>query len=68
MADFSYICKNLAGSDPGKGNEAGIPTCSKKMETGSYCTPDSAEKAALAKTECPAADFLKILLVRKKKW
>jgi hypothetical protein len=68
MADFSYICKNLAGSDPGKGNEAGIPTCSKKLKTGTYCSADSAGRAAEAKTECPAVDFLKILTVRKKKW
>jgi hypothetical protein len=68
MAEFSYICKNLAGSDPGKGNEAGIPACSRKLKTGTYCTVDSAERAAAAKTECPAVDFLKILTVRKKKW
>jgi hypothetical protein len=67
MADFSYICKNLAGSAPGKGDEAGTPTCSKKLKTGTYCSVDSAERAAAAKTECPSVDFLKILTVRKKK-
>jgi hypothetical protein len=68
MADFSYICKNLAGSAPGKGQEAGIPVCSKQLKTGTYCSADSAEHAATAKSECPSVDFLKILTVRKKKW
>ncbi len=67
MADFSYICKNIAGSEPGKGNEAGTPVCSKHLETGNYCTADSAENAAAARTRCPSADFLKILTIRKKK-
>ena len=68
MADFSYICKNLAGSAPGKGDEAGTPTCQKKLTPGTYCSADSADGAAAAKTECPSADFLKILTVRKKRW
>ena len=68
MADFSYICKNLAGSDPGKGNGACTPACSKRLETGRYCTADSAENAAAARTRCPSADFLKILTIRKKKY
>jgi hypothetical protein len=68
MADFSYICKNLAGSDSGTGNDAGTPKCSKKLKTGTYCSVDSAGKAEAARIECPAVDFLKILTVRKKKW
>jgi hypothetical protein len=68
MADFSYICKNLAGSGPGTDNEAGIPTCSKKLKPGTYCSVDSAERASEAKVDCPSVDFLKILTVRKKKW
>jgi hypothetical protein len=68
MADFSYICKHLAGSDSGTGNDVGTPKCSKKLKTGTYCSVDSAEKAAAAKTQCPAVDFLKILTVRNKKW
>jgi hypothetical protein len=68
MADFSYICKNLTGSNPGTGNEAGTPTCSKKLKTGTYCSADSSERALSAKTDCPSVDFLKILTVRKKKW
>lgn len=68
MADFSYICKYLTGSDAGTGSNVGIPKCSKNLKTGTFCSVDSADKAATAKAECASADFLKILMVRKKKW
>jgi len=68
MADFSYICKNLAGSASGTGTDVGAPKCSKNLKPGTYCSAASAETAAAARIECPSADFLKILTVRKKKW
>nr|WP_320160687.1 hypothetical protein [uncultured Methanoregula sp.] len=67
MVDFSYICKNLAGSQPTKGQESGLPSCTKHQEPGDYCTVDSEEKAQAAKKKCPSADFLKILSFKKKK-
>lgn len=67
MADFSYICRNLSGSAPTKGNESGAPQCARKMETGSFCTADTPEKAAEGRQLCPSADYLKILTIRKKK-
>ena len=68
MADFSYICKNLSGSAPTKGNESGAARCTRHMETGTYCTADTAEGAATGKVQCPSADYLKILAMRKKKY
>jgi hypothetical protein len=68
MADFSYICKNLGGSAPTKGNESGVPVCARHLETGKFCTADSAGAAADGKTQCPSADYLKILAIKKKKW
>ncbi|MDD5141811.1 hypothetical protein [Methanoregula sp.] len=67
MADFTFICKNLKGTAPGKGQESGIGTCAKNLETGEYCIADSAESAAEGKRLCPAADYLKILSIRKRK-
>ncbi|PKL70850.1 MAG: hypothetical protein CVV30_05780 [Methanomicrobiales archaeon HGW-Methanomicrobiales-1] len=67
MISFSYFCKHLAGTQPTKGNESGIPTCAKKHETGDYCTPDSAEKSVEAKTLCRDADFIKIPVMGKKR-
>jgi hypothetical protein len=67
MVDFSYICKNLSGSQPTKGQESCLPSCTKKQEPGDYCTVDSEEKAQAAKKTCPSADFLKILSFKKKK-
>lgn len=68
MVEFSYICKNLAGTEPAKGHDSGAPACTKNKKTGPHCVPDNAEKAAAAKNECPAADFLKILSMRKKQF
>ena len=68
MADFSYICKNLSGSAPTKGNESGAANCARHLETGNYCTADTAEGAAVGKQQCPSADYLKILAIRKKKY
>jgi hypothetical protein len=68
MADFSYICKNLSGSAPTKGNESGAANCARHQETGAYCTPDTAEGATAGKVQCPSADYLKILAIRKKKY
>lgn len=68
MADFSYICKNLGGSAPTKGNESGTATCTRHLETGTFCNADSAEGAAAGKELCPSADYLKILTLKKKKW
>jgi len=67
MVDFSYICKNLSGSQPTKGQESGLPSCTKHQEPGDYCTVDSAEDAQAGKKKCPAADYLKILSFKKKK-
>ena len=67
MVDFSYICKNLAGSQPTKGQESGLPQCTKHQLPGDYCTADSAEDATAAKKKCPSADFLKIMSFKKKK-
>ena len=66
MADFTYICKNLGGSAPAKGNESVVPTCARNLETGSFCTADSADGAVAGKARCPSADYLKILPIRKK--
>ncbi len=66
MVDFSYICKNLSGSQPTKGQESGQAACTKKQEPGDYCIVDSPEKAEAAKKKCPSADFLKILSFKKK--
>ncbi|MDD1685985.1 hypothetical protein [Methanoregula sp.] len=68
MADFSYICKNLSGTAPTKGGESGAPACSRHCETGTFCTADSAEGAAAGKKECPSAEYLKILAIRKRKF
>jgi hypothetical protein len=68
MAVFSYICKNLGGSAPAKGQESGTPACARNLETGSFCTADSPEGAAAGKAKCPSADYLKILSVKKNKW
>lgn len=68
MADFSYICKNLSGSAPTKGNESGAATCTRHMETGTFCNADGAEGAAAGRQQCPSADYLKILTLKKKKW
>jgi len=67
MADFSYICKNLKGTAPAKGQESGIPACGRQQKTGTYCTADSADAAAEGKRLCPAADYLKILSIKKRK-
>ena len=67
MADFSYICKNLKGTAPGKGQESGIGSCAKNQKTGVYCIADSAEAAAEGKQLCPPVDYLKILSIRKRK-
>ena len=67
MADFTYICRNLKGTAPGKGQESGIGSCAKTQETGEHCIADSAEAAAEGKRLCPAADYLKILSIRKRK-
>lgn len=68
MADFSYICRHLSGSAPTKGNESGAAQCARRQETGTFCTADSAEKAAEGRQLCPSADYLKILSIHKKKW
>lgn len=68
MADFSYICKHLSGSAPTKGNESGAAQCARHLETGSFCTAETADKAAEGRQMCPSADYLKILALRKKKW
>nr|WP_321507893.1 hypothetical protein [uncultured Methanoregula sp.] len=67
MVDFAYICKNLAGSQPTKGQESCLPRCTRNQVPGEYCSVDSEEKAHAAKKKCPAADFLKILSFKKKK-
>jgi hypothetical protein len=67
MADFTYICKNLKGTAGGKGQESGIGTCAKNLETKEYCIADSAEAAAEGKRLCPSADYLKILSIKKRK-
>ncbi|MDD1693756.1 MAG: hypothetical protein LUQ71_03445, partial [Methanoregula sp.] len=66
-ADFSYICKNLKGTIPGKGQDSGTPGCARQLETGTHCTADSASGAAEGKALCPSADYLKILSVKKRK-
>ncbi|MDD4137042.1 MAG: hypothetical protein PHT99_03990 [Methanoregula sp.] len=68
MAAFSYICKNLGGSVPAKGQESGAPACARHLETGSFCTTDSPEGAVVGKAQCPSADYLRILSIRKKTW
>jgi hypothetical protein len=68
MADFTYICKNLGGSAPTKGQESGAATCARRLETGTFCTADSAEGAVAGKAKCQSADYLKILSIKKKKW
>jgi hypothetical protein len=67
MADFSYICKNLKGTAPGKGQESGIGSCGRQLETGPHCTADSATGAAEGKAICPTADYLKILAIKKRR-
>lgn len=67
MADFSYICKNLKGTAPGKGQESGIGSCAKQQKTGQYCIADSADGAAEGKRLCPSVDYLKILSIHKRK-
>ncbi|HEX3001318.1 MAG TPA: hypothetical protein VHN82_02955 [Methanoregula sp.] len=67
MADFTFICKNLKGTAPGKGQESGIGTCAKTLKSGEYCIADSAGSATEGKRLCPAADYLKILSIRKRK-
>ncbi|MFA6332228.1 MAG: hypothetical protein WCX22_04690 [Methanoregula sp.] len=68
MADFSYICKNLIGTAPTKGHESGAPACTRHLETGTFCTADTAEGAVAGKAQCPSADYLKILAIRKRKF
>jgi hypothetical protein len=67
MADFSYICKNLKGTVPAKGQESGAAACARQLETGKHCTADSAAGAAEGKALCPSADYLKILSIKKRK-
>lgn len=67
MADFTYICKNLKGTAPGKGQESGIGSCAKNQETGDYCIADSPDAAGEGKRLCPSADYLKILSIKKRK-
>lgn len=67
MADLSYICRNLRGSAPARGQESGAPVCARQLETGAYCTADSVGGAAEGKVLCPAADYLKILSIRKRR-
>lgn len=67
MADFSYICKNLQGTAPGKGQESGVGSCRKNAKTGEYCIADSADAATAGKQRCPSADYLKILSIHKRK-
>jgi hypothetical protein len=66
MMSFSYLCKHLSGTQPTKGNETGNPSCTKKHETGNFCTPDCEEKATAAKHTCRDADFIKIPGMKKK--
>jgi len=68
MADFSYLCKNLNGSSPSKGQETGTASCARHQKTGTFCTADTAEGAAAGKVKCPSADYMKILVVKKNKW
>ena len=67
MADFSYICRNLGGSAPTKGNESGAAQCARHLETGTFCTADTAEGATAGRQQCPSADYLKILAIKKRK-
>jgi hypothetical protein len=66
MMSFSYLCKHLSGSRPTKGNETGSANCTKKHDTGDFCTPDCEEKAKDAKITCLDADFIKIPGLKKK--
>jgi hypothetical protein len=68
MADFSYICKHLAGSAPSHGNASGTPACARHLETGACCTAGSPEAAAEGKKACPSAEYIRILAARKKGW
>jgi|WetSurMetagenome_2_1015567.scaffolds.fasta_scaffold90404_1 hypothetical protein len=68
MADFSYICKNLSGSASSGMTETGAPACARHLKAGIYCSADSVAAATAGKTACPSADYLKILVVKKKKW
>ncbi|MDD1689199.1 MAG: hypothetical protein LUQ66_00880 [Methanoregula sp.] len=68
MADFSYICKNLSGTAPTKGQESGTASCARHLETGAFCTANSAAAAAEGKELCPSADYLKILSIAKRKF
>ncbi len=67
MMSFSFLCKHLAGTQPTRGNETGCPSCTKKHETGDFCTPASQELATAAKNSCRDADFIKIPCMRKGK-
>ena len=66
MMSFSYLCKHLSGSRPTKGNETGSANCTKKHDTGDFCTPDCEEKVKDAKITCRDADFIKIPGLKKK--
>jgi hypothetical protein len=66
MMSFSYLCKHLSGSRPTKGNETGSANCTKKHDTGDFCTPDCEEKYKEAKIICRDADFIKIPGLKKK--
>ncbi|MEI7650238.1 MAG: hypothetical protein WCJ47_11095 [Methanomicrobiales archaeon] len=66
MMCFSYLCKHLTGSRPTKGNETGNRSCTKKHDTGDFCTPDCEENVADAKKTCRDADFIKIPGMKKK--
>jgi hypothetical protein len=68
MADFSYICKNLSGSSSSGLTETGAPACARHLPTGAFCSADSAAAATAGTAACPSADYLKILVVKKKKW
>ena len=62
--DFSYICKNLAGS-AASGTGSGEAVCALRHKTGPHCTPANAGEG---KAACPHADYLKILAPKKKRW
>ena len=67
MADFTFICKNLKGSAPTKGQESGAASCARDLKAGPYCTADSPTLAAEGKAMCPSADYLKILSIKKRR-